>query len=129
MEHHKAVTCDITTIDSNNNNNSHHHHRSKKRIAKQQQLVSLSLSMKPQIKSVSITDSDANQENISLSDQQQQPIPIKNPLSWKKRWSRWFSSCSSERIMNIKSNPIATSTEVSCYLFFLCVFNHHTGCL
>jgi alpha-D-ribose 1-methylphosphonate 5-triphosphate diphosphatase PhnM len=121
MEYHKAMTSDLTTTDSNNNNNSHHHHhnRRKKRTGKQQQLGSLSLSKKPPVKSVSITDPNINQGNISLREQQQQRISMKNPLSWKKRWSQWFLSCSSDRTSYIKSNPIIISIEVRYYLFFL----------
>ncbi|CAF1223545.1 unnamed protein product [Adineta ricciae] len=113
------MKSNVTTIDSNNNNNSHprhHHHQWKKRIAKQQQLVSLSLSKKAQIISMSTADRNVNQENISLSSQQQQ-IPMKNPLSWRKRWSKWFSACSSERSIHMQTNSRTISTEVSCYLF------------
>ncbi|CAF1164313.1 unnamed protein product [Adineta steineri] len=122
MEHHKAMNSNLTTIDSNNNNNNksrchqhhHHHHRWKKRISKQQQLGSLL--NKPQVLSMSITDHNTNQENISLSEQQQQQqqhqqIPMKNSLSWKKKWSKWFSSCSSERTMHVKSNSIKIPIE------------------
>jgi hypothetical protein len=122
MEHHKAVTSDLTTIDSNNNNNSHHHHhhhhnRRKKRTAKQQQLVSLSLSKKSPVKSVVYTDPNTNQENISVSAQKKQ-IPMKHPPSWRKKCSKWFLSCSSERTSQVKSNPITISIKVRYYLLF-----------
>ena len=129
MEHHKAVTSDLTAINSNNNNNSHHHHhhhhnRRKKRTVKQQQLVSLSFSKTPQVKSVAYIDPNTNQENISIRDQHQ--ISMKNPLSWRKKWSKWFTSCGSERISHVKSNPIALSIKVRNYLFFFYIFNKHT---
>jgi hypothetical protein len=112
MEHHKAMTSDLTTINSNNNNNSHHHHhhhnRRKRRTSKQQPLVSLSSAKKPPVKSASNT----NQENIPLSDQQHQQIPMKNPLSWRKRCFQWFSSCGSDRTIYVKSNPITISIQV-----------------
>jgi hypothetical protein len=73
MEHHKALTSDLTMSDLNNNNNSHYHHhhyhnRRKKRIARQQQLTSLSLSKNPHVKSVSIVDSNTNQERIAVGE-------------------------------------------------------------
>ncbi|CAF1335245.1 unnamed protein product [Rotaria sp. Silwood1] len=113
MEHHKALTSDLTTINSNNNNNyHHHHHRQKKETAKQQPLGSLSLSNKRRVKSVSITNPNIQQENISGSVQRhQQRISMKNPLSWKKRWSTWFSSCGTEQSAYVKCNPITISIE------------------
>ncbi|CAF2721331.1 unnamed protein product [Rotaria sp. Silwood2] len=113
MEHRKALTSDLTTMNSNNNNNSHHHHhRQRKEIAKQQPLGSLALSKKRQVKSVSITNPNIHEENISVSVQRrQQRIPMKNPLSWKKRWSTWFSSCSTERTAYVKCNPITVTIE------------------
>jgi hypothetical protein len=129
MEHHKALTSDLTMSDLNNNNNSHYHHhhyhnRRKKRIARQQQLTSLSLSKNPHVKSVSIVDSNTNQERIAVGEQQ---IPMKNSLSWTKKWTKWFSSCGSERQTTpTESNPI----EVRCYLVFhVCVFNIDTCCV
>ena len=120
MEHRQAVTSDLTTNDSNNNNDLHHHHnRRKKRIAKQQQLVSLSLSKKAQVKSVSYTDPNTTYDNN----------PMKNPLSWRKRWNQWFSSCGSERISDIKSKHITVSIKVRFYLFFFCRFNTYTCCV
>jgi hypothetical protein len=137
MEHRKSMTSDLTTIVSNNNNNSHYHHRHhnrrKKRTAKQQQLVSLLPSKKTQVKSVCYIDPNSNRENISLSHQlpltQQQQISMRNPLSWKKRWTKWFSSCGSERISQVTSNPVTVSIKVRYYLFFFCVFTDYTCCV
>jgi hypothetical protein len=108
MEHHKGVTSDLTTIDSNNNNNSyyHHHNRRKTRTKKQQQLQPLASSKKLQLKSVSYNDPN----NISVKIQQQRSM--KNSFSWKQRWSQLFSSCGSERVSQVKSIPIAISIEV-----------------
>jgi len=129
MEHHKVMTFDLTTIDSNKNNNSHHHNRRKKRTTKQQQLVSLSSSKKPQVKSIIYTDPNTNQKNIIVRDHQQQ-ISMKNPLSWRTKWSKWLTSCSSERTSQIKSNSITVTIKVkNCYLFFLYVFNKPTCCV
>ncbi|CAF1115038.1 unnamed protein product [Rotaria sordida] len=114
MEHHKALTSDLTAINSNNNNNSHyhHHHRQKKEITKQQPLRSLALSKRRQVKSVSIANPNIDQENISANIQRrQQRISMKHSLSWKKRWSTWFSSCSTERTAYVKCNPITVSIE------------------
>jgi hypothetical protein len=132
MEHHKAVTSDLTMTNSNNNNNSHHHHhhhhhnRRKKRTLKQQPLISLSSPRKSHVKSVTIVDPSVNQENISLSEQ---TLPMKNSLSWRKRWAKWFSICGSDREIYVKSNPIIISIEVRFYLFFLCIFDKHTCCI
>jgi hypothetical protein len=122
MEHYKPVTSDLTTIDLNNNNNLHHqhhhhhrHNRQKNRTTKQQQLVPLSSSKKSQVKSVVYTDPNTNQENIFVRDHQQQKISMKNPLSWRKRWSKWLSSCGSERTSYVKSNPITVSIKVKYY--------------
>jgi hypothetical protein len=126
MEHHKAMTSDLTTIHSNNNNNSHHHHhhnnnRQKKRTTKQQQLVSLSSSKKAQVKSITYIDPNTNQENIIVRDHQQQ-ISMKNPLSWRKKWSKWLTSCNSERTSQIKSNSITVTIKVKMlFLFLVCI--------
>jgi hypothetical protein len=125
MEHRRAMKSNVMTTDSNNNNNPHHHHHHhhqwKKRMAKHQQSLSLSLLKKAPVISMSTPDHNANQENISLSGHrlQQQQIPPKNPLSWRKRWSKWFAACSSERAMHLKSHPRTISTEVSFDLFVL----------
>lgn len=132
MEHHKAMTSDLTIMNSNNNNNSNrhyhhqHHNRRKKRTVKQQQLMSLSPSITSQVKSVAYIDPNTNQANISLRDQ----IAMKNPLSWKRRWSKWFSSCGSERIY-VKSNPMIISIKVKFYysFFFFNRFNKYTCCV
>ncbi len=111
MEHHNGVTSDLTMFDSNNNSHQHYHHhnRRKTRTKKQQQLQPLTSSKKPEIKSVSYTD--PNNTSVKIRQQHQQRS-MKAPCSWKQRWSQWFSLCSSERVCEVKSIPIAISIEV-----------------
>ena len=102
MEHRKVGISDLTMIDSNKNNNRfHHHHRTKKRTSKHQQVIPLSLEKNSPVKSVIYTDPNAN-------------LMTSHPtFSWKKRWSKWFTSCGSERLIPIKSKPISIFIEVS----------------
>ncbi|CAF2408227.1 unnamed protein product [Rotaria sp. Silwood2] len=77
-------------INSTNNNNLHHHDRRNrwtKTTTKGQQLQSPSLILKNQ-----------------YDQQQQEEMPMKNPLAWTKKWTKWFSSCGSERISHNNSN-------------------------
>jgi hypothetical protein len=119
MEHGKALTSSITMIDASNNNNSHHHNRKKKRTAKRQQLPpSSSLAPKKRhVPSVIITDSNLNSQKIYVSEplpqKQEEYIPMKKSLAWTKKWTKWFSSCGSERVSHTDLNPIIVSTEVS----------------
>jgi hypothetical protein len=119
MEHGKALTSSITMIDASNNNNSHHHNRKKKRTAKRQQLPpSSSLAPKKRhVPSVIITDSNLNSQKIYVSEplpqKKEEHIPMKKSLAWTKKWTKWFSSCGSERVSHTDLNPIIVSTEVS----------------
>jgi len=94
------MTSDLRT----NNQN----HRRKKGIDKQQQLHSSSLRKRTQVKSVSYVDPNAIYDNTLLNRQLQEQITMKHPFSWKKRWSNWFSSCSSER----NATPQVRSTSI-----------------
>jgi hypothetical protein len=117
MEHRKALTPSITTIDSSNNNKSHNRNRQKKRTAKRQQLASSSLTSNTQhISTIFITDSNRNHKKMDIHEQQER-IPIKNPLGWRKKWTKWFSSCGSDRISHTDSSPIPVTIGVSEYLF------------
>ncbi|CAF3674445.1 unnamed protein product [Rotaria sordida] len=98
-------------INSTNNNNLHHHdHRNQwiKKTPKRQQLPSPSFILKNQhIPTLFITDSLSNEPKIYTCEQQQQQqgqMSVKNPLAWTKKWTKWFSSCGSERISHTDSN-------------------------
>ncbi|CAF4328973.1 unnamed protein product [Rotaria sp. Silwood2] len=98
-------------INSTNNNNLHHHDRRNrwtKTTTKGQQLQSPSLILKNQ-----------------YDQQQQEEMPMKNPLAWTKKWTKWFSSCGSERISHNNSNSRTQFIEVSRYLF---IFSAFTTC-
>lgn len=112
MEHHQALPSSdltMTANDSNNNNSMHYHHsnRRKRRTTKQQQFASststststgIRLGEKAAIFSMSITDD--------------QLLPLKRPLSWTKRWSKWFSACSADhRSTASPSQPIQVSAS------------------
>jgi hypothetical protein len=111
MEHRKAPTPNITMIDSTNNNNSHSHNRRKKRTAKRQQLPSPSKDQ--HVSSLIMTDSNSNQEKICVREQQQEYMPIKTPLAWTKKWTKWFSSCGSERLSHTDLKAVTVTTKVS----------------
>lgn len=122
MEHHQALPSSdltMTANDSNNNNSMHYHHsnRRKRRTTKQQQFASstststgIRLGEKAGIFSMSITDD--------------QLLPLKRPLSWTKRWSKWFSACSADhqRSTSSPSNPMEVSVF---YLLFSSVDRLH----
>jgi len=129
MEHRKAPTSTITMIDASNNNNSHHHHhhhnQKKRRTAKRQQLLSSSLTPKnPHVSPVIITDSNLNSQKVYVCEpEEEEYIPMKNPLAWTKKWTKWFSSCGSERVAeHTVVNPIIIPKRVSSYLFI--IFKH-----
>ncbi|CAF3486666.1 unnamed protein product [Rotaria socialis] len=116
MEHYKAEASDSTRTNPNNNNNSHshhHNHRHKKETVKQQPLRSMPSSKKRHIKSISMINPTAYQESNTVvsNPRHQQKSFMKDSISWKKRWSLWFSSCSSERTAYVKCNPITISIE------------------
>ena len=116
MEHHRALASDLTTTtmtsDSNNNgivHYRHHYNRRKKRTTRQQQLASSTATTRPQSISMSPVDTTLNQQQTVM----------RRPLSWTKKWTKLFSSCSSERPTPTESSqPIITSIEVSSCLFF-----------
>ncbi len=110
MEHRKPPTPNITMVDSSNNNNSHNHNRWKKRTTKGHELPSPSKDQ--HVSSLLMTDSNSNQQKIYVREQQQY-IPIKTPLAWTKKWTKWFSSCGSEKISHTDLNSITVSTRVS----------------
>jgi hypothetical protein len=112
MEHRKALTCSITMINASNNNNSHHHNRRKKAIAKRQQFPSPSKDQ--HVPSAFITDSNFNQQKYHAREQQKERLSMKNTLAWTKRWTKWFSPCGSERIIQSDlTSSIVSTTEVS----------------
>lgn len=117
MEHRKVGISDLTMIDSSKNNNRfhHQHHRTKKRTSKHQQVIPLSLEKNSPVKSVTYTDPNAN---LMTSHPTEQLL-----FSWRKRWSKWFSSCGSERLIPIKSKPISIFIEVSDDFFLFLKFN------
>jgi hypothetical protein len=121
MEHCKTPTSNTTMIDASNNNNSYRNHQKKKRTTtKRQQLPSPSLTHKhhQHIPSVIITEPNSNQSKTYVYEtlKQDEYIPMKNPLGWTKKWTKWFSSCGSERVSQTNLN---TSIEVSFKLFIL----------
>ncbi|CAF0747099.1 unnamed protein product [Rotaria sp. Silwood1] len=99
---------------SNNNNHLHHHdHRNRrtKKTIKEQQKPSSTLILKNQyVPTLFITDPRSNESKICTHEQQQQQqqqqgqMSTKNPLAWTKKWTKWFSSCGSERISHTNSN-------------------------
>lgn len=134
MEYHQAMASDVMMINLNDNNNNslnhYQHHRQKNDATKNHTLRSLSSSSKTrQIKAISMINPITYQERNSISNQRhQQKLSMKNSLSWKKRWSSWFSSCGSERNAYVKCNPITVAIEVRCYLLFSCTFDDYTCC-
>lgn len=132
MEHRKAPTTTITMVDASNNNNSHHHNQRKKRTAKRQTLPSPSLTSKYQhVPSVIITDPNSKSHKICVresQEQQDQHIPMKNPLGWTKRWTKWFSSCGTERISQTDSNSPKPPRRVSSDLFIILNISIHLFC-
>ncbi|CAF3561108.1 unnamed protein product [Rotaria socialis] len=110
MEYRNALTSKITMINSSNNNNLHPHNRRKKRITtKRQELPSPSLALKNQyVPSLLITDSRLAEPRINQCEQQ---IPMKTSFSWTKKWTKWFSSCGSERTTPIDLNSKSKLNE------------------
>ena len=131
MEHQKAMTSDRMSNDSNNNNNFPNcHHRRNRKTVKQQPSVSLSLSEQRQVTSASNTDPSVRQKPIHVTiQQQQQQTSMKNSLSWKERWSLWFSSCSSGKTAYARFDPTTVSAGVRCCSFCVYAFNNDTCCL
>lgn len=118
MEHCNRPTSSITMINSRSNNNPHHHNRWTQRVAKQhqpQRLPSPSLAFKNQyIPSLFINESRSNEHQININQREQESIPMKHPLAWTKKWTKWFSSCGSDRISHHNSlNPRTVSDRVS----------------
>ncbi|CAF1168865.1 unnamed protein product [Rotaria magnacalcarata] len=118
MEYRNALTSKITMINSSNNNNLHPRNRRTRRITtKRQELPSPSLALKGQyVPSLLITDSRLTEPRIN---QREQQIPMKTSFSWTKKWTKWFSSCGSERTTPIDLNSKPKSNEVSSDLFSL----------
>jgi hypothetical protein len=128
MEYLKAPTSNITMIDASNNNNSHNHNQKKKRTGRRRQSPLQSLtSENHHVIPVIITDSNCNSQKIDAYDQpeeEKEHIPMKNPLAWTKKWTKWFSLCGSERVSHSDLNPITVPREVSSYLFIFFKYLH-----
>lgn len=113
-------------INVNNNNNLHHRQQRKKRTTKRQSLPSPSLTSKSQhVPSLIITDPNSKSHKIYVresQEQQEKPMPTKTSSTWTKRWSKWFSSCGTERLSQTNSNSTTTTTSrrVSLYLSNIC---------
>jgi hypothetical protein len=119
MEHRKTPTSNITMIDVSNNNNSHRNHQKKKRAAKRQQLPALTYKHQ-HIPSVTITDPNSNLQKTYVYEQLKhgEHLPMKNPLGWTKKWTKWFSSCGSEHVSQTNIHPTTISIEVSYFIYF-----------
>lgn len=108
MQYLNTPTSKITMINSSNNNNLHHQNRRTKRITKRQELSSPSLTLKTQyVPSLFITDARPNEQGTRPNDQQSQTL-MKNPFSWTKKWTKWFTLCGSERVTDVNLNNSKT---------------------
>lgn len=103
-----------TIIDPKNNNNSSHHHRKKKKrrtttttTSKRQSFPSSSLTLKDQSNPLVITD---NRDFNSSKSHIDEHSSLKNPFSWTKKWTKWFSSCGNERAPHSNINFILVSS-------------------
>lgn len=105
MEYVKAPTTRITIINPNNNNNSSRNHRKKKRRR------TTTTSIQQPLPSSSLTS--PNQSHSPVNEQ----ISLKNPFAWTKKWTKWFSSCGTERLPPSTLNPILVSFLISQLIF------------
>ena len=122
MEHRKAPTTNTSTIDStSSNNNWHHHHhhhhhhyqqhssdRGKSRRAGKRQQYPLKDQHLPPI--FIINPNRYQPEKIHQ--REQQSIVMKHPLAWTKKWTKWFSSCGSDRVSHTESTSSIVTIKV-----------------
>lgn len=105
-------TARITSMSNSSNNNNLHHHnyRKKKRIyakQQQQQRQSPSLTSKYQhISSMMII----NERQLHMQSEQAYHRSMKTPLSWTKKWTKWFALCGSEQFCPVNNNSSHTRT-------------------
>lgn len=104
MEHRKAPTAKLTTADSNNNNNSSHQQRRTKKRARH-------TPHNQRIPAIIITEGTPQRKKSSPPEQEQPPMNI--PLPWTKRWTKWFSSCRSDRQTHPHSSSMTIAIGVS----------------
>ena len=109
MEHRKAPTASSTTADSNNNNNSRQQRRTKKRARY--------ASQNQRIPAIVITEGTPQHKKSSPPEQERRPMT--SPLTWTKRWTKWLSSCRSDRQTHPRSTSMAIAIGVSWSSLFL----------
>lgn len=112
-------TSNIITINSNNNNNLYHHNRLIKRTTKRTQSPS-SIPKSQHLSLFPISDFEFNTEKIKIFEKQQEQMPIRNPLHWTKKWTKWFSSCGSQRVSHTDLNSNTIPVKVSQYIYYFC---------
>lgn len=104
MEQRSTPTANYAAdrLKKNNTNCDHHHyHRRKKRTdnKKREHLTHSTIILRTDIEEKSFD--------------QHQRSSMKTPLAWTKKWSKWFSSCGSDRNKSSSSNIIVQVSVAS----------------
>ena len=105
MEYVKAPTTRITIINPNNNNNSSRNHRKKKRRTTATNNTRQPLPL--------TSPNQSNPSSILRDSHITEQTSLKNPFGWTKKWTKWFSSCGTERLPHSTLNPISVSFLIS----------------
>ena len=101
VEQHSASTVNYIThrASKNNTDHDHYHYRRKKRTKNERFF--------PDTRSILPAD-------VQIDSNEQERRGMKTPSAWTKKWTKWFSSCGSDRQKNPISNIV---TDVSRCLF------------